>query len=82
MVDVIGDATRPQTQRRARDLIYWVVFAFRPLLGAGLVLVYLRSGSDMNAISDFGTGLTAPSIIQALSRKVHTPVLPDNDVEP
>ena len=73
VVDLVEDLNRPARQRRSGDPTYWVGFVFRPATGVLLVLLYLRSDSTLNALSAFGTGLTAPSTLQVLAKRAYTP---------
>jgi hypothetical protein len=66
---------RPWTQ----GPFYWVVSALMAVLGAGLVLIYLRCGMVMNPILEVNVGATAPLFFSAAAK--HLPQFPPGKID-
>lgn len=69
------DSKRSINQRTIKDTLYWVLFFFWPLAGAGLAYIYMSSGYDIKGWLAFTTGLTAPTVLQTIIDKGVTPTL-------
>ncbi len=70
MMNLYEDSRRPKTRRTRKDVLYWVLFVFWPLAGAGLAYIYIASGYHIDGMLAFTTGLTAPTVLQMLMAKV------------
>lgn len=70
MMNLYEDSRRPKSKRTRKDLLYWVLFVFWPLAGAGLAYIYIASGYRIDGMLAFTTGLTAPTVLQTLMAKV------------
>ena len=48
--------------------IFWVlaIFFIFPILGGGMVAIYLANGDKIGAVLSFQVGLTSPAIVQGL----------------
>src|SRR5947209_7578542 len=57
----------PKAQWPEFNIFYWLPFFFMPLLGAGLAVVYVKSGVDLKPIVAVNIGISAPLILRAMA---------------
>jgi len=69
MMNLYEDSHRPKNSRTRKDFLYWVIFCFWPIAGAGLAYIYIASGYRIDGMLAFTTGLTAPTVLQTLMAK-------------
>ncbi|EPF2505794.1 hypothetical protein ACSL9G_001646 [Vibrio fluvialis] len=51
-----------------KDWLYWVPFVVMPLLGGGLVAMYMMSEMKLTGILAFNVGASAPLIIRSMAQ--------------
>ncbi len=61
-------ANIPKTERPDfKDPLYLLQFFILPLLGAGLVYVYMASGNNLTPLISLNIGVSAPLILKSLA---------------
>ena len=69
MVNLWEDSKKSQPERVPKDFLYWLFFAFWPLVGGGLAWLYALDGSSLRPLLAFSVGLSAPATIQGMIAK-------------
>jgi len=76
----------PEEKLTFFQYIFWVIaiFLLFPILGCGMVTIYLANGDKIGALLSFQVGLTSPAIVQnlmvsAANQRLKRPmILPDD----
>lgn len=77
MMNLFKDQSKPKQQRTSKDAIYFILFFFWPIAGAGLAYIYICSGYAINGLLAFNIGLSAPVILQNMMSDDPSPVVPN-----
>lgn len=74
MMNLYKDQFKAKSERTTKDSIYFILFVFWPIAGAGLAYIYMCSGYQINGLLAFNIGLSAPVILQNMMSKDPSPV--------
>jgi len=69
LLNLYGFRTLPEKPPYLKTIYYWVVTAGMILVGGGLVLAYIRSGSKISVIVAAQLGAAAPLLVRTVIDK-------------
>ena len=71
VLDLIDLKNIPKPERPDfKDFFYWLPFVVWPVLGAGLVFIYIQSGIELKPLLAVNIGISAPLILRSMAQVI------------
>jgi len=71
VINLWEDYQKPRSRRIDKDGLFYFFFFVWPITGGVLAYIYIASGYKIDGMLAFTLGLTAPTTLQAMIKKVH-----------